>query len=82
MTYSQSTADTRQLVECEWLYLIEQEGYEAAKWFLGECRERLVSPSSHLELDEFLFIGKEALLKAGRERFRESIKYFNECTSI
>jgi hypothetical protein len=73
MIYSQSTADTRQLVFCEWLYLIEHEGYEAAKQFLSECRERQVSPSSHLGLDEFLSIGKHALLDEGRRRFWESI---------
>lgn len=49
------------LVKWQWLALIRSEGMEAAKQFLEQCRSRDQSPSSHLDLPEFLEAGKSAM---------------------
>lgn len=51
----------QQSVCLEWLKLIENEGTDAAKCFMELCRERQYSPSSHLDLREFLEAGKMAM---------------------
>jgi len=61
------------IVASEWLQLIEAEGYEAAKQFLSLCRERQECPSSHMELEEFLNIGKDLLTKIALFKLKESL---------
>ncbi len=48
-------------VKREWLRLIQTEGMEAAKQFMEQCRSRDQSPSSHLDVAEFLEAGKSAM---------------------
>jgi len=65
---------TKQLIVIDqWLTLIKAEGYEAGIQFLSLCRERQECPSSHMELWEFLDIGKEVLRDYARHKLNKEL---------
>lgn len=72
-SYKEEAKIARLIVAGEWFELIEKEGMEAAKRFMQECRERQISPSSHLDLTDFLEAGKAAMKAHFRSQINSTI---------